>query len=86
MQMIAERRLRATKDATHNDSYRFRSAYSAQQDVLMQTLTVRDTLRSAAGLWLLRPTTREERQNDVEYHPGARLQGAHRSKAVTRYP
>ena len=84
--LIAERRIRATDDVTHKDSYRLRRAYSAQQDVLLQTLTVRDTLRSVAGLWLLHPATREERQNDVEYHPEARLQGAHISKAVTHYP
>ena len=81
--VIARRRLRATGDITHYDSYRLRSigsAYSAPQDVLLQTLTVGDTLRSADGLWLLHRATREERQNDVEYHPEARLRGAHRSK------
>ena len=81
--LIARRRLRATGDVSHNDSYRLRSigsAFSAQQDVLLQTLTVRDTLRSAAGLWLLHHATREERQNDVEDHPQAGLRGVHRSK------
>ena len=60
------------------------SAYSAQQHVLLQTLTVRNTLRSAAGLRLLHPATIEERQNDVECHPEARLKGVRSSKAGNR--
>ena len=87
--LIAKRRLRATGDITYNDSYQLRSigsAYSIQQDVLLQTLTVRETLRSAAGLRLPLPTIREERQKNVECHPEARLEGVRRSKAGKRYP
>ena len=87
--LIVQRRLEATGDVTYRNSYRLRSignADSIQQDVLLQTLTVRETLRSAAGLRLPHPTTREERRNNVECHPGARLEGVRKSQAGKQNP
>lgn len=66
---VAEGRLRTTGDITYNGSDQLRSvrsAYVMQQDVLLPTLTVRETLCYAAELRLPPPTTREERQKVVE--------------------
>ncbi|KAI9850392.1 MAG: hypothetical protein M1838_005725 [Thelocarpon superellum] len=49
-----------------NDLSRVRSAYVMQQDVLIPTLTVRETLRYAADLRLPPPTTAAERHRAVE--------------------
>lgn len=66
---IAIGRLRTSGEITYNGSSRLwsvRSAYVMQQDVLLATLTVRETLRYAAELRLPPPTTTEEREKVVE--------------------
>lgn len=62
-------RLKATGDITYNGNSRLssiRSAYVMQQDILLPTLTVRETLRYAAELRLPPPMTKKERQKVVE--------------------
>ena len=62
-------RLRTTGDIAYNGSPQLRSirsAYVMQQDVLIPTLTVRETLYYAAELRLPPPTTPEERKQVVE--------------------
>ena len=66
---IAVGRLRTTGEITYNASSELRSirsAYVMQQDVLIPTLTVRETLHYAAELRLPPPTTGEERRKIVE--------------------
>lgn len=50
----------------HEDIERIRRAYLMQEDVLIPTLTVRETLRYSADLRLPPPTTAEERRQIVE--------------------
>lgn len=62
-------RLRTTGDILYNGSPKIssiRSAYVMQQDVLLPTLTVRETLLYAAELRLPPPTSAEERHRVVE--------------------
>lgn len=66
---ISGGRLRTNGKIWYNGSPRLssiRSAYVMQQDVLLPTLTVRETLRYAAELRLPPPTTAEERHEIVE--------------------
>lgn len=66
---VAGGRLKTTGDITYNGSsqlWSIRSAYVMQQDVLLPTLTVRETLRYAADLRLPPPTTAEEREKVVQ--------------------
>ena len=70
---VAERmfstRLSQTGRVLFNNSngvHSVRHAYVMQQDVLLPTLTVRETLRYSANLRLPPPTTEEERMRIVE--------------------
>ena len=66
---IGRGRLGTTGDILYNGSSKIssiRSAYVTQQDVLMPTLTVRETLLYAAELRLPPPTSSEERHRVVE--------------------
>lgn len=66
---VAGGRLKTTGDITYNGGSQIssiRSAYVMQQDVLLPTLTVRETLRYAAELRLPPPTTKEEREEVVQ--------------------
>ncbi|CAF9917322.1 MAG: hypothetical protein ALECFALPRED_011104 [Alectoria fallacina] len=66
---IAGGRLKTTGDVIYNGSSQIssiRSAYVMQQDILLSTLTVRETLRFAAELRLPPPTTAEERELVLE--------------------
>ena len=66
---VAGGRLKTTGDITYNGNpqlWSIRSAYVMQQDVLLPTLTVRETLRYAADLRLPPPTAQEERERVVQ--------------------
>ncbi|KAH8423957.1 putative ABC efflux transporter [Aspergillus melleus] len=56
----------ATTFNGHSDLGRVRCAYLMQEDVLIPTLTVRETLRYSADLRLPPPTTEDERRQIVE--------------------
>ncbi|EGE80497.2 ATPase [Blastomyces dermatitidis ATCC 18188] len=63
------RRVKTSGSTTFNgsaDINSIRSAYVMQQDVLIPTLTVRETLQYSADLRLPPPTTQAERQSVVE--------------------
>jgi ABC-type multidrug transport system ATPase subunit len=68
-QRLSSSRLKQTGDTFFNGSPRLssvRSAYVMQQDVLLPTLTVRETLQYSADLRIPPPTTAEERRLIVE--------------------
>lgn len=66
---MASSRIKVSGTTTFNGSPeigRIRSAYVMQQDVLIPTLTVRETLQYSADLRLPPPTTEDERRTIVE--------------------
>ncbi|KAL6721306.1 hypothetical protein ACLMJK_000409 [Lecanora helva] len=66
---VSGKRLQTIGDLMYNGSSRLdsiRSAYVMQQDILLPTLTIKETLQYAAELRLPPPTLSEERQNIVE--------------------
>ena len=66
---ISDGKLKTTGDILYNRSLRLssiRSAYVMQQDILLPTLTVRETLLYAAELRLPPPTSSEERRRVVD--------------------
>jgi ABC-type multidrug transport system ATPase subunit len=65
---LDERRLKISGTITFNDSHKLnvRYGYVVQHDLLIPTLTVRETLQYAAGLRLREATSDKERKDAVE--------------------